>query len=416
MKKERLYVCIALLLAVCCAFSACTVPGETDASMDEGRESTKTEEGTADESEEDVVVEKETTSPEEGSGEPTVEKIELSYRLSDDKSYYIVDGPGNYMEDELIIPSVYAGLPVKEVEAYAFSFCPYFTGITIPSSIERIGELAFSIGSPLERISVEEGNDVYKAVGNCLIEIKSKTLLFGCNGSVIPTDGSVTKIGADAFFGCTELTELVLPETVTDIGSCAFLGCDSLESVVFPSTLVSIGEEAFQGCNRLTSLTLPASLASIGVDAFMGCTGLERITVENNAVYMAVGNCLIETESKTLVFGCKTSLIPDDGSVLHIGDGAFENCEDLTCITLPKDLRSIGTEAFWGCMELNDVVLPAHLESIGESAFFDCVSLEALSLPASVKTVGTDAFYGCSSLSSIAVAEENPVYMARKTV
>ena len=67
------------------------------------------------------------------------------------------------------------------------------------------------------------------------------------------------------------------------------------------------------------------------------------ITVaDGNTVYHSAGNCLIETESKTLVLGCKNSVIPTDGSVTSIGEYAFYGCTSFTSVTIPSSVTSIG--------------------------------------------------------------------------
>ena len=82
--------------------------------------------------------------------------------------------------------------------------------------------------------------------------------------------------------------------------------------------MTSIGDYAFYNRSGLTSATIPDSVTSIGYGAFYGCTGLTSIVVEDgNPVYHSAGNCIIETDSKTLILGCKTSVIPDDGSVTN---------------------------------------------------------------------------------------------------
>ena len=82
----------------------------------------------------------------------------------------------------------------------------------------------------------------------------------------------------------------------------------------YPVTTVAIS--AFEDCVGLTAITIGKNVSLVGARAFAGCTALESITVaEGNAVYHSADNCLIETSSKTLVAGCKTSVIPADGTV-----------------------------------------------------------------------------------------------------
>ena len=224
-----------------------------------------------------------------------------------------------------------------------------------------------------------EGNKVYHSAGNCLIGTASKTLILGCSTSVIPADGSVTSIGDSAFFGCSSLTSIVIPDSVTSIGGDAFYGCSSLTGITIPDSVTSIGSFAFSGCSSLTGITIPDSVTSIGSQAFYGCSSLTSIAIpdsvtsiggfafygcssltsilvaEGNKVYHSAGNCLIETASKTLILGCSTSVIPVDGSVTSIENSAFDGCSSLTSIVIPDSVTSIGGGAFYGCDSLTTV-------------------------------------------------------------
>ena len=101
---------------------------------------------------------------------------------------------------------------------------------------------------------------------------------------------------------------------------------------------------------------IPNSVTSIEAWAFDGCTGLTNITVaEGNSVYHSAENCIIETASKTLVVGCKTSIIPTDGSVTSIGNYAFRGCTGLTSVTIPDNVTSIGSSAFSRCSSLTSI-------------------------------------------------------------
>ena len=107
---------------------------------------------------------------------------------------------------------------------------------------------------------------------------------------------------------------------------------------------------------RLTSVTIPNSVTTIGDDAFWHCTGLTSITVEKgNAVYDSRENCnaIIETQTNTLIRGCKNTIIP--GSVTTIGSGAFWACTGLTSVTIPNSVTTIGDIAFWGCTNLKEI-------------------------------------------------------------
>ncbi len=197
---------------------------------------------------------------------------------------------------------------------------------------------------------------------------------------------------------------------MTSIGDDAFRDCSSLTGITIPEGVTSIGNNAFYYCTSLTSITIPSSVTSIGVGAFSGCKSLESIIVdEGNTVYHSDGNCLIETGSKTLIAGCKTSIIPSDGSVTSIGDDAFRSCTSLTSISIPDSVTSIGEYAFYNCRSLTSVTIGDGVTSIGEYAFGSCDSLTSITIGDSVTSIGSPAFSNCSSLTSVTI-ESNYAY------
>ena len=82
----------------------------------------------------------------------------------------------------------------------------------------------------------------------------------------------------------------------------------------------------------------------------------------DNSVYHSANNCLIETETKTLILGCKNSIIPDDGSVISIGSFAFSYCIGLTSITITNSLTFIGPSAFYNCNVLKSITFEGTME------------------------------------------------------
>ena len=181
-----------------------------------------------------------------------------------------------------------------------------------------------------------------------------------------------------------------------------FFDC-KLSSIKLPRSISNIESLALGHC-PLTYITIPNSVTSISDDVFYGCSSLESIVVENgNAKYDSRNNCkaIIETESNTLIVGCKNTIIPN--SVTTIGSDAFYKCGGLTSVTIPNSVTSIGNYAFSGCSGLTSVTIPNSVTSIGGSAFSGCSGLTSVTIPNSVTSIRGSAFYGCSGLTSVTI-------------
>ena len=250
--------------------------------------------------------------------------------------------------------------------------------------------------------------DTVTAIGNGKYISGKYTGFYNCEDitSVAIPEG-VTSIGNYAFEYCYSLTSITFAENsqLTSIGERAFEDCRALTSIEIPASVTSIGYEAFSGCG-LTSIEIPASVTSIREYAFNGCDSLESITVvEGNTVYHSAGNCLIETESKTLIAVCKNSIIPTDGSVTIIGFGVFADCDTLTSIDIPASITYIEDEAFYGCSSLTSIEIPASVTDIGVWAFYQCTSLTSVTFAenSQLTSISDHAFYGCSGLKNIEI-------------
>ena len=215
---------------------------------------------------------------------------------------------------------------------------------------------------------------------------------------------TVTSLGSSAFYGCTGLTSVTIPNSVTSIGSGAFYGCTGLTSVTIPNSVTSIGNNAFYNCTGLTSVTIGTSVTSIAQQAFYNCTGLTSVNVSNgNTTFDSRNGCnaIIHTSSNTLVLGCRNTVIPN--SVTSIGNYAFDGCTGLTSVTIPNSVTSIGSGAFAGCTGLTSVTIPNSVTSISLRAFNGCTGLISVIIPNSVTIIESGAFYGCTGLTSVTI-------------
>ena len=255
----------------------------------------------------------------------------------------------------------------------------------------------------------ECGGEVKYAVEGGYLTFDKKTgTVTDCDSSVTKANiphtikgVTVTSIGDQAFYNCTSLTSVTIPDSVTSIGDRAFRCCISLTSVTIPDSVTSIGEEAFYGCWDLTRLTIPGSVTSIDKDAFCFCSSLTSVTIPDSVT--SIGD--------SAFYGCEslTSVtIPD--SVTSIGSCAFYGCASLTSVTIPDSVTSIGGSAFYGCTSLTSVTIPDSVTSIGDYAFYGCTSLTSVTIPDSVTSIGNCAFASCTSLTGIWVAEGNSHY------
>lgn len=278
--------------------------------------------------------------------------------------------------------SVTLGNGVTNIAKRAFFGCKKLTSITIPNALESIGDSAFLGCWRLievynkSSLTITAGNSdnggVASNAKNVYTDTEGESKLSNDDGYVVYTDGTekilVAYAGAE--------TELTLPSYITRINEYAFYECVDLRSVAILDGVTSIGHDAFHGCTGLTRIMIGKNVTNIGSSAFLDCTGLTSIIVnDGNTKYHSLGNCLIETATKTLILGCKTSAIPSDGSVTSIGNYAFWGCSDLISITIPDSVTSIDYGAFYSCPGLTSITIPNSVTSIGYGAFRSCSGL-----------------------------------------
>ena len=314
----------------------------------------------------------------------------------------------------------------------------------VGENVTKISSTLLILCGSLASINVAPANNYYRSSGNCLIETGSKTLVIGCNTSIIPTDGSVTSISDYAFAGRAGLTSIIIPDSVTSIGDYAFSGCTGLTSITIPNSVTSIGGYAFRGCTGLTKVNWNATacidagsegtyhspifsgctnLATVNIGekvttipswAFYNCTGLTSVTIGNNVTSIgsnAFSGCtgLTNISGPSDMVGTvsqqarPTSFVVNITSRDSIGASAFRGCTGLTSITIPDSVTNIGNSAFDGCTGLTSIVIPDSVTNIGGYVFDGCTGLTSIIIPDSVTSIGDYAFSGCTGLTSITI-------------
>lgn len=273
-----------------------------------------------------------------------------------------------------------AALPasVTELGNAVFEGCVSLKKATLLGAIDSLPTSLFEDCTALETVTLAEGTGDFsqRAFGNCkslkTLVIPSSTQRIYANAFIgsgleeIYIPDTVFMVAQYAFSGCDNLRKVRLTENTrySAIAKSTFYGCSSLTDIVIPENVKAINDQAFYGCSSLEEINIPKSVTTIGSNVYSGCIGVTSITVDpDNSTYSSSGNCLIKTGAKTLLLGCKTSVIPDDGSVTSIGASAFEGCTGLTSIIIPYHITSIGSKAFADCTGLESITYRARTVS-----------------------------------------------------
>ncbi len=311
----------------------------------------------------------------------------------------------------------------------------------------KVGDLYYEITSTspneVKVVYQKDGfpywNDNEKPIGDQIIpenvEYENKTY-------------TVTEIDGSAFYKCTDLTSVTIPNTITIIGAYTFSECTSLTSITIPNSVTTIGRGAFSNCSGLTSVTIPNSVTTIGYnDAFWLCSNLTEINVEeDNPNYSSLDGVLFNKEKTLLILYPINK--PDTeyeipNTVTTIQRDGFSDCKNLVTLTIPNSVTTIREINFMNCIKLTTInveennsnyssldgvlfnkektslisyptnkltteyEIPNSITTIKEYAFWNCEKLVTVTIPNSVTTIEEGNFWRCLSLTDINVEENN---------
>ena len=208
-----------------------------------------------------------------------------------------------------------------------------------------------------------------------------------------------------AFFGCTRLKSIAIPEGVTTIGDNVFAYCMGLTSINIPNSVIRIGEQAFLGCSSLTNVIIPNGVTSIDACAFSGCTNLSDVVIPQSVISIGYAAFVDTPWDENLPNG-----LIYFGSVAYKYKGAMpENAS----IVIKEGTTQLASQLFYRFRNLSSITIPEGVINIGDEAFKDCIGLTSITIPESMASISASAFNGCSGLTSIEVKEGNAVYDSR---
>jgi len=336
---------------------------------------------------------------------------------------------------------VFKGDRVVTIGQYAFSECKTLKTVSLPASLVSLGGRAFEGCTSLEEIvlngNIEQiGRDAFNGTKYYREQEKLEEQLIYLDGWVIGVtsehkadysfevkDGTVG-IGAMAFRGCGNFTQMILPDSVKVIDDYAFFACPKLTSVVIGSGVERIGVQAFYSCELLRNVILGSydfasgtmtgsSLKMIDAYAFMDCPTLESIEIPESVT--SIGSYAFRNSGlwKKAIGGVVYAgnwLVDYDGTrasnrvtvregTVGVANYAFYN-SPVSTVLFPDSVTKIGRAAFYRCASLTSVSLPSRLEAIEDYTFYRCSSLTGISIPETVKSIGRSAFYECSVLGA----------------
>ena len=292
---------------------------------------------------------------------------------------------------------------VVTVKPHAFKDCSSLEKVEFSSKLESIEKNVFEHCDLLQDIKIEEENTVYSSNKGQLLSYDG-TVLYAwpsAKKSVSVAD-SVTRIDDCAFQNQSGLVQITLGKSVREIGYQAFSSCPDL-SIVIMSNVAIIETYAFEKCTSLKQVELPANLRRCDGGAFAECSSLTSISVQDgNRTYKAQNGAIYSADLKTLVEWPAASgsiTVPD--TVEAIAPYAFNRNYNLKKVVL-KNVKSLGHHAFDNCTNLSEITLNEGLSSIGTHAFANCLEIKKIVIPSSVNTIKNYAFWFWNADQTIA--------------
>lgn len=305
----------------------------------------------------------------------------------------LTNNSDNAYTGDIVIPAkvTYNGknYPVKALSEKCF-YQSTITSVSIPNSVEEIGNYCFSGCASLEAIDFPSS---VKTLGDYCFQNCSSL-------ASISLPNTITKLGKYCFQNCKKITSMKVPSSITDLPDGCFQWSDLSEGVTLPDNLLKVGNYCFAKC-KFSEIEVPASVTEVGEDAFSENSNLKK------AIFLGSNTKI----GKSAFWEC-TSLadIKLPAALETIENGCFYKAA-FAKISIPKTVKNIARCAFWECSNLKELVIPSLVESIQPLTFTACTSLETITIGSGVTSIyqktsthdmmGSSSFSGCTNLKII---------------
>lgn len=301
------------------------------------------------------------------------------YTIDDERAAVMVDSEWDsensqmvyhYYTGSLTIPSsVTYNEKTYKVTSVNLWGCSELTSISLPSTLEEIGEGGFADCSQLTQITLPES---LKKIGGFAFQ--------SCNNiKEITIPASVREIGQDAFT-LSGIEKLVIKDLaawcsvkkpggfISSNKTKVFLKEDEIKNLVIPDGVTIVEPNTFNGFKSIETVTVPAGVDSIGKNAFLGCTDITKVTAHDVASWCGIhfGNTMILQNGNVMMLSNPVCISQN----LYIGN------ERLTELIIPEGVEEIGYSAFYRCLGITKVSLPSTLKKVGADAFADCTDIQ----------------------------------------
>lgn len=329
----------------------------------------------------------------------------LQYQLQDGLACF--NGIGTCIDEDIRIGSMIKGIPVKRMDDTIFNGSTV-KSIFIPKSVEAIdGEEQYNPIFEdclfLERIIVEENNEVYRSTNQSVLYNRQSERLVRCpqctKNELIIVPDSILTIGIGAFTRVINVTAIYISENLQSVEAEAFNDNPTLTDIFWSGTerswrslFVDQGNEAFENATK----HYMGYLEYVEHSNYFACTGIGEYTGDK------------------IVIPSATEGYPEK-PVLEIGNNAntfdratFTGAENLTSVALTDRIELIRPGAFYGCSNLQQVVLGDGVVAIGRSAF-EGTGISDITLTQNVDDIDGQAFRNCTQLKKIVITNRDRV-------